>query len=143
MGAKCANGTAQGQESIWRDYKAVSLHHHATAAWFQDNASLIEWVNGQPLAPVVTCLGDGHDGIWNIVALVATPQERQEILDWYHLNENLFKVGGSRKRLRQAEALLFSGNIEAAIALFADSPRKQAQNFCAYLAIAPSPHCQL
>lgn len=82
---------------------------------------------------MVTCVGDGHDGIWNLIALIATPEERREILDWYHLKQNLFKVGGSLRRLRQAEALLWQGNVEAALALFTDCPRKQARNFCAYL----------
>lgn len=56
---------------------------------FQNNARLIEWVNAQPLSNPVTCLGDGHDGVWNIVQQVATAEQRQEILDWYHLKENL------------------------------------------------------
>jgi len=29
-----------------------------------------------------------------------------EILDWYHLKENLYKVGGSLKRLTQAEVVM-------------------------------------
>jgi len=36
--------------------------------------------------------------------------ERREILDWYHLMENLHKVGGSLKRLRQAETLLWQAS---------------------------------
>ncbi|MBW4637079.1 MAG: hypothetical protein KME05_02390 [Gloeocapsa sp. UFS-A4-WI-NPMV-4B04] len=32
---------------------------------FHNNAQLIDWVNEQPLAQPVVCLGDGHDGIWN------------------------------------------------------------------------------
>lgn len=59
--------------------------------------------------------------------------QRQEILDWYHLKENLFKVGGSFKRLHQAEALLWHGDVEAVKTLFADCRHKQATNFCAYL----------
>jgi hypothetical protein len=39
-------------------------------------------------------LGDGHDGIWNIIAAIAAPEHQREVLDWYHLNENLHKVGG-------------------------------------------------
>lgn len=42
-------------------------------------------------------------------------------------------MGGSLKRLKQAEALNRQGQVEAAIALFADCRRKQAKNFCAYL----------
>lgn len=63
----------------------------------------------------------------------ATPETRWEILDWYHLRENLYKVGGSLKRLKQAEAFLEQGKAEAAIAMFADLSSIQARNFCAYL----------
>ncbi|HEY9814864.1 MAG TPA: ISKra4 family transposase, partial [Candidatus Obscuribacterales bacterium] len=56
-----------------------------------------------------------------------------EILDWYHLVENLHKVGGSIKRLHQAESLLWHDHVEAAIALFSACHRKQAKNFCEYL----------
>jgi len=85
-------------------------------------------VNHQPLASPITCLGDGHD-VWNIIDEIANG-ERREILDWYHLMENLHKVGGSLKRLRQAETL---SRIDAAKALFADCTTKQAQNFINYL----------
>jgi hypothetical protein len=90
-------------------------------------------VNEQPLTQPVVCLGDGHDGIWNIISQIATVSERREILDWYHLKENLHKLGGSIKRLNQAEALLWQGEVESAIALFSNCQSKQAKNFCAYL----------
>jgi len=64
---------------------------------------------------------------------IAPNGERREILDWYHLMENLHKVGGSLKRLRQAETLLWQGQVDAAKALFADCTTKQAQNFINYL----------
>lgn len=94
---------------------------------------MVEWVNGQPLAEVLTCLGDGHDGIWNIVSQLAPDRHRREVLDWFHLVENLHKVGGSLKRLHQAEVLLWKGQVESARALFSQLKSKQAQNFCAYL----------
>ena len=78
-------------------------------------------------------MGDGHDGIWNVFPLIGTAAQRCEILDWYHLKENLYKVGGSLKRLAQAESLLWQGDVEAAKVLFNDCRRKQAANFCAYL----------
>ena len=121
-----------GEECQWRDYKTIATDHGLVAN-FQNNAQLIEWVNAQPLANPLTCLGDGHDGVWNIVAQIATADQRQEILDWYHLNENLHKVGGSLKRLQQAEALLWKGQVDDTIALFEDCQKKQAQNFCKYL----------
>ncbi len=90
-------------------------------------------LNRQPLAEVLTCLGDGHDGIWNIVSQLAPKTQRREVLDWFHLIENLHKVGGSLKRLKQAEELLWRGQMEAAKALFVNCKLKQAQNFCQYL----------
>jgi hypothetical protein len=123
----------QGEPSDWRDYKAACLNEHWVGAHFLDNLSLSDWVNAQPLADPLVCLGDGHPGIWKLFEQIATPDQRFEILDWYHLKENLFKVGGSLKRILQAEALLWHGNLEAVLALFKDSQLKPAQNFCAYL----------
>lgn len=47
----------------------------------QENEVIINWVNSQKLAPVVTCLGDGHDGVWNVIQEFAPTGERREILD--------------------------------------------------------------
>lgn len=124
---------ALGEGCHWRDYKAVRLQSIYYNALFQENQSLIDFVNTQPLTNPLVCLGDGHDGIWNLIGELATRETRWEILDWYHLKENLYKVGGSLKRLKQASALLWQGQVEAAITLFADCRRKQAKNFCAYL----------
>jgi hypothetical protein len=95
---------------------------------FRNNAQLIDWVNEQTLGQLVTCLGDGHDGIWNIIAQITTAPQRREILDWYHLKENLHKVGGSIKRLNQAETLLWQGQVDATLALFDNCRKKQAKN---------------
>ena len=90
-------------------------------------------MNSQRLTNPLICLGDGHDGVWNLFQEIGTNQQRQEILDWYHLNENLYKVGGSLKRLKQASSLLWQGKVEVASALFAPLGRKQAHNFRAYV----------
>ncbi len=118
---------------MWRDYKAVNLHELGVAAFFQDNPALLDWVNSQQLAPIVTCLGDGHDGIWNIMAGIATVSARHEILDWYHLIENLQKVGGSLNRLARVEAHLWRGNVDAAMAEFDSWSNPQVQNLSNYL----------
>lgn len=128
-GGKVRLRTPLGEPSIWRDYKAIDTDSGMVAN-FHNNRCLIDWVNAQPLAAPIVCLGDGHDGVWNLVAQIATPEQRRESLDWYHLNENLQKVGGSIKRLRQAETLLWHGQVDETIALFVDLQRKQAQNFC-------------
>lgn len=120
-------------ESRWRDYKAVRLEGIYYGAFYQDNWSLVDYVNSQRLISPLVCIGDGHDGVWNLFNQIATPQTRCEILDWYHLKENLFKVGGSLKRLVEAESLLWKGQVQAAQALFADCRRRQARNFEAYL----------
>jgi hypothetical protein len=133
-GGKVRLRGSQGQESYWRDYKAVRLQNLYYGGFFQDNLSLTDWVNTQRLTNPLFCLGDGHDGVWNLFEEIASPHSRQEILDWYHLRENLYKVGGSIKRLKQAETRLWQGQVDEASALFANCRRKQADNFCAYLA---------
>lgn len=126
--------TPEGEICAWLGYKAISLHDNGTIGTsFQDNQVVIDWVNHQPLASTLTCIGDGHDGIWNIIDQLAPDVQRREVLDWFHLIENLHKVGGSQKRLKQAQTLLWKGQVEATIALFADCKGKQAQNFCRYL----------
>lgn len=123
----------KGVESYWRDYKAVRLQGIYYGTFFQDNLSLIDWVNSQRLLSPLVCLGDGHDGVWNLFAEIGSAAHRQEILDWYHLKENLYKVGGSLKRLKAAETFLWQGQIEPAIALFVDLKKKPAQNLLNYL----------
>jgi hypothetical protein len=132
-GGKVRQTTALGEACVWRDYKAVRLHGQATGAWFQDNPALIKWINAQPLASPLTGIGDGHDGIWNIIKQLLAPNQRREILDWYHLKQNLYKVGGSYKRLRQAEAFLWQGQVDAALELFCNCSLQRAHNFCKYL----------
>jgi hypothetical protein len=131
-GGKVRVRTPVGEQCEWKDYKAIATDQGILAN-FQNNAQLIDWTNEQPLSQPVVCLGDGHDGIWNIISQIATPEQRLEVLDWYHLVENLHKVGGSIKRLHQAEELLWRGQVEAAIALFSNCKQKQAKNFCEYL----------
>lgn len=123
----------KGVESYWRDYKAVRLQGIYYGTFFQDNLSLTDWVNSQRLLYPLVCLGDGHDGVWNLFQEIGTEQQRQEILDWYHLKENLCKVGGSIKRLKATENLLWQGRVQEAIALFVDLKKKSAQNFIRYL----------
>ncbi|QQE66548.1 hypothetical protein GFS31_32470 [Leptolyngbya sp. BL0902] len=52
--------------------------------------------------------------MWNLFSQLTTVETRLEILDWYHLKENLYKVGGSLKRLAAAATLLWQGQVEAA-----------------------------
>lgn len=132
-GGKVRLRTPKGLPCEWRDYKGVNLHDCAVEAFFQDNPSLVKWVNQQFLSNPLTCLGDGHDGIWNIFKEIAVEPQRCEILDWYHLVENLGKVGGSQRRLDAVEACLWKGQVDEAIELFKDWSNKRVSNFITYL----------
>jgi hypothetical protein len=132
-GGKVRLRTPVGQACEWRDYKAVRLHGFATAAWFRQNEQLVDWVNQQSLSTTITCIGDGHDGIWNLFAQVAQRKRRRELLDWYHLVENLFKVGGSFQRLHQAKHYLWQGQIDLALATFEPWQVKSFERFRNYL----------
>jgi len=109
------------------------LHGHCCSAFLQENERLVKWVNEQPLATPLTCLGDGHDGIWNLFENIANIRQRQEILDWFHLVENLNKVRGSEQRLIIVKALLWKGDVDGAIEQFKDWQHEQVDNFIAYL----------
>ena len=69
----------------------------------------------------------------NLIAGIATIESRLEILDWYHLVENLYKVGGNKSRLARVEAFLWRGNVAVAIAEFDGWSNPQLDNFIAYL----------
>ena len=107
--------TSKGKPSEWKNYKAIKIHNRMGMAFFQDNKSLVDWIEQQPLSATVNCLGDGHDGVWRIIEKIGTKHQRREILDWYHLMENLHKVGGSNQRLRQAKNLLWQGLVDDAM----------------------------
>lgn len=133
-GGQMRLNTPKGQASAWKQYKAVRLDSHGIGmAWFQDNLSLVSWVQQQPLQHPLYCIGDGHPGIWNLVAQLVAPEHRVEILDWYHLMENLHKVGGSLQRHAQARQLLWCGQVDPAIAVFDECCLEQARCFQNYL----------
>ena len=132
-GGKVRLRSPHGQQSQSLEYKAVRLQGIYYNAAFQNNLFVIDWVNSQNLVNPLVCLGDGHDGVWKLINELATPDTRWEILDWYHLRENLYKVGGSLKRIKQAKSCLWRGQVDEAIALFTDCRRKQAHNFIEYL----------
>jgi hypothetical protein len=132
-GGKVRLRTPKGEPSQWRDYKGVNLHDQWVEAFFQDNARLVNWVNGQPLAELFFALGNGHDGIWNLSDAIGNSSHRCEILDWYHWVENLGKVGGSQQRLDAVEAWLWQGDVDRAIEQFSDWPHERVSTFIAYL----------
>jgi hypothetical protein len=133
-GKICLRGKNQ-EGGQWRDYKLVSLHDNICEAFFQDAQALLDWSAAQPLSPILTCLGDGHDGIWNLIEKLGQHQVsiKREVLDWYHLKENLYKVGGSLKRLEKVEFFLWHGWVDAAIAEFDGLNNQRSHNFQSYL----------
>ena len=60
-------------------------------------------------------MGDGHSGIWNIIGEIGNEKERIEILDWYHLMENLYKIEGKKYQEEQVKAYLWMGQLNDAI----------------------------
>ncbi len=126
--------TPPGQPSQWRQYKALRVNGDGVGmAYYQANEQLCQWVATLPLAALLYCLGDGHLGIWGVYAQLSLSSQHQEILDWYHLKQNLYKVGGSLKRLQQAETLLWQGKVNQVLALFDSLKKPQAHRFCDYL----------
>lgn len=123
----------KGESCIGRDYKAVCVHSQSRMAWFQKNEELVQWVNQQPFDFVLNCVGDGHPGVGNLMNQFNPEGESRQILDWFHLVENLYKVGGSLKRLAEAKQLLWQGKVDATLDLFSPLKKTQAQNFCTYL----------
>lgn len=134
--------TPKGEPSEWKQYKAVRTEGDSVGmAWFDDNQALLDWMNFLAYASVVFCLGDGHSGIWSLFGQMEAIGERDEILDWYHLfakrrlrrMENLHKVGGSLKRLKQARNLLWQGKVDETLELFDGLKSQQARRFRGYL----------
>jgi len=83
-GGKVRLRKEEGEGSHWLDYKAVRLHGNYYGAFFLDNQALINYVKSQPLSDLLTCLGDGHDGICNIIVHLNPDGTGGEILDGYH-----------------------------------------------------------
>jgi hypothetical protein len=132
-GGKVRIRTPKGQESVWNDYKAVTLGDQAVGGYFKQNQALVDWVNQQPLAPTLACLGDGHDGIWNLFKQIGTTVMRLEILDWFHLMENLHKVELSSPLKRQLETRLWQGQVEDVIRQLQKQPSESGRKFVEYL----------
>jgi uncharacterized protein YaiE (UPF0345 family) len=107
--------TPLGQSSEWKQYKAIKIHELGAGALYKEDEKLSSWVNQQPLGEKITCLGDGHDGVWNVVSQIATTEKRREILDWYHLMENLSKVGLEKEQLKKVKKNLWQGLVDQAL----------------------------
>ena len=78
-------------------------------------------------------MGDGHPGIWSLFGQLKTPQIPDEILDWFHLMENLHKVEATPEQRRQAETLLWEGQVDKTITLLSAVKTDASQRFQVYL----------
>jgi hypothetical protein len=132
-GGKARIRTAKGEACVWRDYKAVNLDTEVVGAFFQENEDLLDWVNQQPLPEIFSCLGDGHDGIWNLFAGIGTKSQRFETLDWYHLAENLHKTNLNSEQMLEIKNLLWHGEVKEVISLLQSWQDVEVNNFIAYL----------
>lgn len=132
-GGKARIRTEKGDACVWRDYKAVNLDTKVVGAFFQENEELIDWVKQQPLPDIFSCLGDGHDGIWNLFAAIGEENQRCETLDWYHLVENLYKTGLSDEQKLEIKQLLWHGKFDETVDKLQSCQEQNVTNFLAYL----------
>ena len=126
-------GEKKGEVSYWKEYKTARLQGIYYGAFFQDNLSLTDWINSQNLRKPLYCLGDGHDGIWKLMASIGVNQHRIEIIDWYHLTENLYKIETSKHNLEQLEAYLWTGQVSEAVDFLRKLKPIGGSNFRNYL----------
>lgn len=126
--------TPKGQACDWREYKALNLAGcQQGMAYFKENDALLKWANDLPLDEFVDCLGDGHDGVWGIYACIGNSEQRHEILDWFHLVENLYKLPESDALLGDVKELLWYGEVDDTLTLIEAHPSEQAHRFRGYL----------
>lgn len=134
-GGKIRVQSTESRKGQWRDYKAVSFHGSICEAFFQEPETLQQWSEAQPLSPIFNCLGDGHSGVWKLARNFGgrTVVIKREILDWFHLVENLYKVDQPKSHLEEVKSLLWLGKVDLAIAEFKGIRQHQAQCFQNYL----------
>lgn len=126
--------TPVGEASEWKQYKAVRLNGNGVGmAWFQDNDSLLRWLQSLTMMSLFYGLGDGHPGIWRLFTHLTPGPLRDEILDWFHLMENLHKVDASEAQLQHAESLLWEGQVDKVLALMAEIATDASQRFRSYV----------
>ena len=126
--------TPKGQPSEWRQYHAIRLNRNGIGmAWFKSPACLLSWVTTLPIASLLYALGDGHCGIWSLFEQMAIPGSIDEILDWFHLKENLYKVEASSEQLDALSSLLWEGKVSNAKRMLEDIKTDSAKRFSGYL----------
>ncbi len=121
------------EKSFWKEYKAARLGKIYYGAFYQDNDSLVNWINSQKLTDPLFCIGDGHDGVWNIMSEIGEREQRVEILDRYHLMENLYKTEASKTQSEQLKAYLWTGQVQAAVDYVVENKFIGGHQFTNYL----------
>lgn len=126
--------TPTGQPSEWRQYHAIRLNRNGIGmAWFKSSPSLLAWVTTLPIASLLYALGDGHCGIWSLFEQMSIPGSIDEILDWFHLKENLYKVGATPEVLETIASTLWEGQVSTAKRMLDDMNTDSAKRFRGYL----------
>jgi hypothetical protein len=104
----------------WKQFKTARVNERYHIACFKDDELLVKKLEKLKKKETVYLLGDGHDGVWNVFKELSC--NKCEILDWYHLMENLYKYGVllhpqkfSKKRITNYKKLLWSGKKEKVI----------------------------
>ncbi|NJO51273.1 MAG: hypothetical protein HC840_19555 [Leptolyngbyaceae cyanobacterium RM2_2_4] len=78
-------------------------------------------------------LGDGHCGIWALFEQMPVPGVMDEILDWFHLKENLYKVEMNPEPLEAISSALWEGQVFTAQKMLNEMATDSAKRFSAYL----------
>ena len=102
-------------------------------AWFKSPPALLAWVATLPLANLLYALGDGHCGIWALFEQMSISGTIDEIPDWFHLKENLYKVNATAEQLEAISSALWEGRLSTAKRLLDDINTDNAKRFSAYL----------
>jgi len=113
--------------AVTGDYKAVRLQSIYYGAFFDDNQELI-----MSIAKIAQPTGF----VWEMVIkefefsfrVWHSSAQRWEILDWYHLKENLYKVVAQSRDLERLK--LFCGVMSRQLKLYLPLPGKSKQFLC-------------
>ena len=126
--------TPKGEASVWRQYHGIRVNGDGIGmTWYKDPTALLAWVTTLPLVPMIYLLGDGHCGIWSLFNQMDINLPTDEVLDWYHLKENLYKVEATEGVLESLSSQLWEGRIQQVLAHLAELDNDSAQRFSTYL----------
>lgn len=105
--------TPRGEPSEWRQYHAIRVNREGIGmAWFKQPNALLSWILTLPIATRVYLLGDGHCDIWLLFEQMVFPGLKDEVLDWFHLKENLYKVEAAPEQLAVLSSHLWEGRMQ-------------------------------